>query len=55
MFRFQRKITVRTAAEMSAARGATLLQDRAYIDVLDKAKGIWVDGSLEDTLVTLAK
>lgn len=32
---------------------AALLKDREYVGMLDKVKGIWLDGSLKDTIVGL--
>ena len=32
---------------------AALLKDREYLGMLDKVKGIWLDGSLKDTIVGL--
>lgn len=32
---------------------AALLKDRDYLGMLDKVKGIWVEGSLKDTIVGL--
>jgi hypothetical protein len=40
--------------DKSAAIGMALLQDRAYQEVLNKAKGHMVEGSTKDTLVSLA-
>jgi len=98
MFHFERRITVKTVADMPAAvqfatavnsylnkrhslnmktgvelfgqaglywyfdaesldkmtqLNATLMQDRDYFQMLDKVKGLWVEGSLKDTIVTL--
>ena len=33
---------------------AAMLKDREYLGMLDKVKGIWVEGSLKDTVVSLA-
>jgi hypothetical protein len=33
---------------------ATLLQDREYFEILNKAKALWADGGLEDSVVSLA-
>jgi hypothetical protein len=33
---------------------ATLLQDRGYAEILDKARALWADGSVKDTIVSLA-
>ncbi len=33
---------------------AALLKDREYIGMLDKAKGIWAEGSMKDTIVGMA-
>lgn len=33
---------------------AALLKDRDYLGMLDKVKGIWLEGSLKDTLVSLS-
>jgi hypothetical protein len=41
------------SADKSAALGTTLLQDQEYNALLNKAKGLWLDGSLEDTFVNL--
>ncbi|MGB7738312.1 MAG: hypothetical protein WBM03_04305 [Steroidobacteraceae bacterium] len=41
------------SADKSAALGQTLLQDQEYNALLNKAKGLWLDGSLEDTFVNL--
>jgi len=41
------------SADKSAALGQTLLQDQEYNALLGKAKGLWLDGSLEDTFVNL--
>ena len=41
------------SADKSAALGQTLLQDQDYNTLLNKAKGLWLDGSLEDTFVNL--
>jgi len=40
--------------DKSAAIGMALLQDRAYLDMLNKVKGLGVEGSVKDTLVILA-
>jgi hypothetical protein len=40
-------------ADKSAALGQSLLQDAEYNALLNKAKGLWLDGSLEDTFVNL--
>jgi hypothetical protein len=98
MFYFERRITVKTVADMPAAvqfaiavtsylnkrhslkmktgvelfghanlcwyfdtesldkltqLNATLMQDREYIQMLDRVKGLWVEGSVKDTIVTL--
>ena len=42
------------SADKSAAFGNALLEDTDYQDMLTKAKGLWLDGSLEDTFVNLA-
>ena len=36
-----------------AAMGAALLQDAKYNEMLSKARGLWVDGSLRDTIVNV--
>lgn len=33
---------------------ADLLKDRDYLGMLDRVKGIWLDGSLKDTIVGLS-
>jgi hypothetical protein len=33
---------------------ASLLKDRDYLGMLDKVKGIWLNGSLKDTIVGLS-
>ncbi|HEX7375107.1 MAG TPA: hypothetical protein VF277_09035 [Steroidobacteraceae bacterium] len=42
------------SADKSAALGTKLLQDQQYVGLLNKAKDLWLDGSLEDTFVNLA-
>jgi hypothetical protein len=37
-----------------SAMGMTLLQDAKYTEMLTKGKGLWVEGSLRDTIVKLA-
>lgn len=32
---------------------AELLKDRDYVGMLDRVKGLWLDGSLKDTIVEL--
>ena len=32
----------------------TLLQDREYSEMLNKARGLWTEGGLKDSIVTLA-
>lgn len=39
--------------DKSVQLNATLLQDREYFEMVNKARGLWVDGSLHDTIVTL--
>ncbi len=41
-------------ADKSATLGKTLLEDKEYNKLLESAKGLWLDGSLEDTFVNLA-
>lgn len=41
------------SADKSAALGTALLEDKEYLALLDKAKTLWLDGSLEDTFVNL--
>jgi hypothetical protein len=40
--------------DKSVQLNATLLQDREHIEMVNKARGLWVDGSFHDTIVTLA-
>ena len=37
-----------------AQLGETLMQDGKYTEMLSKAKPLWVEGSLRDTIVNLA-
>jgi hypothetical protein len=39
--------------DKSVQLNATLLQDRDYIEMVNKARGLFVDGSFRDTIVTL--
>ncbi|MGO8830117.1 MAG: hypothetical protein ACLQT5_12805 [Steroidobacteraceae bacterium] len=32
----------------------TLLQDREYFEILNKARALWTDGGLKDTIISLA-
>jgi hypothetical protein len=41
------------SADKSAALGQALLQDHEYNSMLNKARGLWLEGSLEDTFVNL--
>ncbi len=36
-----------------SALNAKMLQDREYLGILDKAKALWVEGGLEDTVVNI--
>jgi hypothetical protein len=40
--------------DKSVQVAAALLQDREYCEMLDKSKALWTDGSLKDTIVSLA-
>jgi triacylglycerol esterase/lipase EstA (alpha/beta hydrolase family) len=42
------------SADKTAALGTTLLTDPDYVRLVNKAKDLWLDGSLEDTFVNLA-
>ncbi len=37
------------------ALNAKLMQDRAYSELLEKGKALWVEGSMKDTLVFLVE
>ena len=37
-----------------SALNAKLMQDREYLKMLDRAKELWVEGSLVDTIVSFA-
>lgn len=39
--------------EEMAQLNAKLMQDRPYWEILAKAKDLWVEGSLKDTVVTM--
>ena len=39
--------------DKSVQLNAALLQDREYIEMVNKSRGLWVDGSFRDTIVTL--
>ena len=41
------------SVDKSVQLNAALLQDRAYLEMLSKARGLWIDGSAKDTIVTL--
>ena len=41
------------SVDKSVQLNATLLQDRAYLEMLGKARVLWIDGSAKDTIVTL--
>ena len=41
------------SADKSAALGQALLKDLEYNALSNRAKGLWLDGSLEDTFVNL--
>ena len=38
--------------DKSSQLNATLLQDREYIEMVNKSRGLWVDGSFHDTIVS---
>lgn len=42
----------RTLDEMSQLN-AKLMQDRGYWEILEKAKHLWVEGSMRDTIVNI--
>ena len=39
--------------DKSVQLNAALLQDREYIEMVNKSRGLWVDGSFRDTIVTV--
>ena len=41
------------SVDKSVQLNATLLQDRAYLEMLNKARVLWMEGSAKDTIVTL--
>ena len=41
------------SVDKSVQLNAALLQDRAYLEMLSKARVLWIDGSAKDTIVTL--
>ena len=38
--------------DKSSQLNATLLQDREYIEMVNKSRGLWVHGSFHDTIVS---
>jgi hypothetical protein len=40
--------------DKSVQVNAALLQDREYTGMLNNAKALWIDGSVKDTIVSLA-
>ncbi len=38
--------------DKSVQLNATLLHDREYIEMVSKTRGLWVDGSFHDTIVS---
>jgi len=41
------------SVDKSVQLNATLRQDRAYLEMLNKARVLWLEGSAKDTIVTL--
>ena len=39
--------------DKGTAIAAKLMQDREYAGMLEKSKGLWLEGSLKDTIVTI--
>jgi hypothetical protein len=39
--------------DKTTAINAKMMQDREYVAMLDKAKAFWLEGSLQDTIVSI--